>query len=301
MAIKRGTRRLLMRESLTFAQSLGRVRETVMWGAKPSDRVKIGLYYALRFLTGVARPDHDFYTGMYPKYWIGDVTVTTPIGSFVCRAHTIDFDIVNPNFEFLEVDAFRNLLEGANGPEVVCLDVGAHIGKFSLLAARLLADRGTVLAFEPEPSNYHSLLRNISLNGLTNVRCFPIALGRADGTALLSRSTTNIGAHTLLTRPGAETVPVQVRAIDSLVAELGIGRVDVLKLDVEYTEAEVLQGAVQTLKSNPEITVLFEETASPESATSIRLLRSLGFNVNSLGVNVYEARQADGVTRRSPP
>jgi FkbM family methyltransferase len=274
-----------------LARSLGRVRATIRWGQKPSDRAKIGLYYALRFLTGVARPDHDFSGGMYPRYWIGDVTVTSPIGIFRCRANTVDFDIVNPNFESREVAAFRDRLAEAKAPQVVCLDVGAHIGKFSVLAARLLNDRGIVLAFEPEPSNYAGLLRNISMNGLRNVRCFPMALGREDGTALLSRSTTNIGAHTLMARRGAETLPVPVRALDRVLPEIGISRVDVLKLDVEYMEAEVLQGAVHTLASNPGIIVFFEETANPDSAASVRLLESLGFTVQPLGLNVYEARR----------
>ncbi len=106
--------------------------------------ISSALYYGLRLASGVMDRDHDFIRGMHPEFWTGDVTVRSPIGSFACRARTIDFDIVNPNYEAIEVDCFRQrILRAAKaGGNVVCLDVGAHIGKFGVLAGRLLQEAG---------------------------------------------------------------------------------------------------------------------------------------------------------------
>ena len=272
-----------------------RVLETVGWGDQLADKIRIAIYYALRVSTGALRRDHDLLGGMYPKYWIGDVTVRSPIGRFVCRARTIDFYIINPHYEAIEVQCFHDRLARSKGTAVVCLDVGAHIGKFSVYAGRLLQNRGRVLAFEPEPSSFATLEKNLRLNWLDNVTALNIACGNTDGMGLLSRSATaNIGAHTLREVPGAERIPVMVRTLDRLLPELGIDKVDVIKLDVEYKEADVLRGARRTLEANPEVTVFFEETQEPRIADSIALLQSLDFRVDHLAGNIWMADRSAG-------
>jgi len=269
-----------------------RVLETIRWGTTLSDKVRIAAYYGLRVARGLLRRDHDVATGMYPQFWGRNIDVTTPVGRFLCRANTIDFDIVNPHYEATLLDAYGEWLARCKSQEVVCLDVGAHIGKFSVYAGRVLGGRGQVFAFEPEPLNYGALERNIALNKLTNVRTFKVACGSRDETRLLSLSTTNIGAHTLADRADAEKIPVQVRALDSFLGEKGVTRIHAMKLDVEYMEAEVLRGARVILESSPDVGVFFEETDDSAHASSIVFLRGLGFNVRRLGRNIYAASRA---------
>src|ERR1017187_7387482 len=61
------------------------------------------------------------------------------------------------------------LLSNIIRPGMTFLDVGAHVGHYTLLAARLVGPTGHVYAFEPEPENYAILTKNIALNGYTNV------------------------------------------------------------------------------------------------------------------------------------
>src|SRR5438132_14311598 len=69
--------------------------------------------------------------------------------------------------------AFRDRLATKD----VCVDVGAHLGYFTLLASKLVGPDGHVYAFEPSPSNYDALCANIALNGVTNVSAFQLAVG----------------------------------------------------------------------------------------------------------------------------
>src|SRR5438034_8637587 len=124
-----------------------RVLETIRWGTTLSDKVRIAAYYRLRVARGLLRRDHDVVTGMYPQFWRRNIDVTTPIGRFLCRANTIDFDIVNPHYEATLLEAYGEWLARCKSPRVVCLDVGAHIGKFSVYAGRVLRGRGQVFAF----------------------------------------------------------------------------------------------------------------------------------------------------------
>ena len=54
-----------------------------------------------------------------------------------------------------------------NGDIVV--DIGAHIGYYTLIFARLVGPKGKVFAFEPEPNNFNLLIKNIKINGYKNI------------------------------------------------------------------------------------------------------------------------------------
>ncbi len=103
--------------------------------------------------------------------------------------------------------------------------------------------------------------------------------------------TKNIGAHTLRQVEGAPQIPVIVRTLDSFLPEQSVDHVDVMKLDVEYKEADVLRGARRTLEANPQITVFFEETRDPRVAESVLFLQSLGFGVSHLAGNIWVAER----------
>ncbi|MCL6545620.1 MAG: FkbM family methyltransferase [Bryobacteraceae bacterium] len=66
-------------------------------------------------------------------------------------------------------------------PGMVCWDVGAHVGFYTLLFAELVGPGGRVFAFEPFPRNVDLLRRHVEMNGYGNVRIFPCALGAVDG------------------------------------------------------------------------------------------------------------------------
>lgn len=64
----------------------------------------------------------------------------------------------------------------------IVVDVGAHIGYYTLLASRLVGDTGKVYAFEPEPRNYDLLLKNLELNNVKNVVAIKKAVSNKKGT-----------------------------------------------------------------------------------------------------------------------
>src|SRR5208282_5758959 len=66
-------------------------------------------------------------------------------------------------------------------PGMTFIDVGANKGDFTLLAARLVGESGTVISIEPEPENHSMLLRSIELNGYANIRVMHVALSDREG------------------------------------------------------------------------------------------------------------------------
>jgi FkbM family methyltransferase len=167
-----------------------------------------------------------------------------------------------------ELGLVRRLL--ADGGDFV--DVGAHVGLYTVTAALALRGRGRVLAFEPNPSAREQLLRNVLLNGVANVEVLPTAASSAPGQALLHVPDTPNPSFSTLGEAGfpeGTPVPVELTTIDAEVAARGLEPA-VVKIDAEHHELQVLQGMRETLRCEPAILV----EVGPETAEPIRELLS---------------------------
>ena len=139
-------------------------------------------------------------------------------------------------------------------PGATFLDIGANVGFFSLLAARLVGARGRVYAFEPDPIPCESLVRSARANAMDHVQVLPVALSDRDDQATLFRARFGTASSLLPEVPGREarykaSLEISLHTLDALVAA---GRVDVraigaIKIDVEGEEARTVAGMRQSL------------------------------------------------------
>lgn len=143
-------------------------------------------------------------------------------------------------------------------PGFVVCDVGANIGTYSLPLARLVGERGHVLAFEPNRSTRACLRQNLRQNLLHNVSVVPAAAGPASGSARLVVTADNLGEVHLASPAQRGDVTVDVATIDAEVERRGLRRVDFIKLDVEGFELAALRGATRTLAANPRLLIQTE-------------------------------------------
>jgi FkbM family methyltransferase len=157
-------------------------------------------------------------------------------------------------------------LPSALAPGDVFVDIGAHIGYYSILAARLVGPAGHVYAFEPSPGSYRLLCKNIELNRLGNVTAFELAVGASPGRGTLYEGPPqNSGLATLDPAYGAKRgtpreVAVDIRPVASVVPEEELVRVRALKIDVEGQELEVLQSLEPLVELNLPLTIFLEWT-----------------------------------------
>ena len=138
----------------------------------------------------------------------------------------------------------------------VIFDVGAHIGYFSILAARANAEC-RVYAFEPLKRVYERLERNVVANEIDNVQCFHTAVGDREGMqefyfpdeqAPVSSSLRQDMLLATLGEDVVRNVTVPVVTLDSVATRLNLDSVDLIKLDTERTEHDVLAGCSEILK-----------------------------------------------------
>ena len=142
---------------------------------------------------------------------------------------------------------------------MVCLDIGANIGYFTLIMARLVGEEGKVFAFEPEPHNFDLLAKNIAINGYGNVTAVPKAISNKDGKAELFLDRTSFGAHSLVRQDTRnirqDVTEVEVQTLDSLFKDYD-GRIDFIKMHVEGAELTVLEGMEDIINKNKDLIII---------------------------------------------
>ena len=130
-------------------------------------------------------------------------------------------------------------------------DIGANIGFFTIIAARLVGQSGHVYAFEPVSENVINIQRNVNLNRYANVTVFENAVSRSTGKGELLL-TKHPGGHTLSSAGNphnvVRSITVDLVSIDDMISKKTIKPPEVVKIDVEGAEIGVLQGMKQTIK-----------------------------------------------------
>lgn len=151
------------------------------------------------------------------------------------------------NSGFLWHPHLVRFLAAALRPDDCFIDIGAHLGLFSLLAARRIGPQGKVIAVEPDPINTRLLARNIERDGAMIER-LEVALSDSKGTATFYRSETNRALQTLVKeeRTNIETTVVTNTFSDQFA---DLDRIDCVKLDVQGAETQVMKGMVDKLQN----------------------------------------------------
>lgn len=183
------------------------------------------------------------------------------------------------------------LLDRILQPGMVFVDVGANDGYYTLFAARRIGTGGRVVAVEPSTRERINLKRNIARNGFANVTVIPAALGAACGTADLQLAQGVHSGHNTLGRFAndgvkAESVErVTIRTLDEVAGEIGLDRIDFMKIDVEGAEAAVIGGARRVIETaRPLILLEISDKAlraqgSDAGALIDALRRDLGYEI----------------------
>jgi FkbM family methyltransferase len=176
----------------------------------------------------------------------------------------------------------------------VFLDIGANIGYFSVLAGLTVAPAGRVIAFEPHPAAREVLVQAVAANRLGEiVEIVPAAVADRDGVAALFLSVDSVLSTTDPSRSPLrhdyafpDSIEVPRLTVDGwLAAHPDLApRIRVIKIDVEGTEADVLRGMRETLRTCPRAAILCETTAGSDAD---RFLREQGYDAAK--IDVYHA------------
>jgi len=185
----------------------------------------------------------------------------------------------NKEYEAEETHFFiDNLKEGMR-----VVDVGANIGYYTTLFSRLVGKTGSIIAFEPDPTNFSILQKNCSANGCTNVKLENLALSDRAGSAKLYLSEVNRGDHRMSSDDdNLETIEIKTARLDEFLQDEE--EFDLLKMDIQGHEFHALKG-MGDLLDRQGITVVMEfwpkalKEAGSDPVELLAYLISKGFEI----------------------
>ncbi len=171
------------------------------------------------------------------------------------------------------------------------VDIGAHHGLYTLLAAKKVGTKGKVLAFEPSKRELLRLEKHIAINHLSNIEVETFALGKIEQEEdlYLCQDASGSGLNSLrppVTDDPIYSVKVKVKPLDKYLADkkLEAGDIDFIKIDVEGGELDILQSASQLLSASIRPLIMCEvedirtEPWGYKAIEIYKYLKGLGFN-----------------------
>jgi FkbM family methyltransferase len=196
----------------------------------------------------------------------------------------------------------RSFIHGTWEPEVIqtiqevvsegsfAIDIGAHIGFYTLVLSRLVGPAGRVIAFEPVPKNFSILEENVAMNGCSHVKVIKKAL-LEESRRVMANAPDNEplpGSVSVFTDYGTDATSVEATTLDEFM-HFQKARVDFIKMDVEGAENLVLQGAKFTIEAQHPTMVIevHHFDGSPESSPVLGQLEAWGYQTR--WINRWEA------------
>jgi FkbM family methyltransferase len=198
----------------------------------------IFFYYVLspiRKIVRTRRPSTTFF----------NIYVRNSDGIFFCGNNIFSVSSVCTSTE-------KNLRKYFSLRKGVFVDVGAAIGKYTVMIGKKLGKNGKVISIEPEKNNFEILKKNVKLNKLENVLLVNCACFSTEGYKNFYLDAIGTGAHSFYKDKvvSKKSIKVHIKKLDNILSKLvkSNEKVNFIKIDAEGAEVEVLMGAKRTLK-----------------------------------------------------
>ena len=168
---------------------------------------------------------------------------------------------------------------------MVFYDLGANVGLFSLLAARLVGPTGQVISFEPDPDTAVRLGRNIERNGFQNMTVIQAGVWSTTGNRsfnVAEASSPDHGVGSFTEGENCRSIMVESVALDDIVGK--VPAPDAIKCDVEGAEIEALLGATKTLRAHKPW-IVCELHSDANRGTAEEILKQFGYQIETVDAN----------------
>ncbi len=277
--------------AVTTIDQLRIAARSVNYGDRIRDKVAIAFLLGLYPLHPIGSFARRLRVGLPdPARLVKSYRCRSADGIFICPGGGPNFLACDPTYDPGVGPVIDRLTEGT------FLDIGANLGFFTVRAAKRLGPRGHVVAVEPHPGRFGLLNSNIALNGLLNVTCLPYAAGRENGRATIFEPDHSFGPHRLdvsCTAISDAAIEVEMRTIDTMLNSIKAPPLALVKIDVEGSEAGVIDGMRQTLEESG-APVIFEALNAEALSLSTDSLRRLRYSVSQIDANNYLALRSPG-------
>lgn len=194
---------------------------------------------------------------------------------------------INGEYEVLETSLVKKVVKPGN----IVVDIGAHIGYYTLIFAKLVGPTGKVFAFEPDPENFSLLKKNIEMNGYKNVILVQKAVADKNSKIKLYLSEKNKGDHRIYDSfDNREVVEVEAIKLDDYLKDY-LDKINFIKMDIEGAEGGAILGMKNLLAQNKNIKLISEfwpiglKRFGITAAEYLKILLAEGFTLYQINEN----------------
>ena len=188
--------------------------------------------------------------------------------------------LIKPSHEEFETEIFKKEIKKGN----IVLDLGAHIGYYTLLAARLVGVKGKVFAFEPEPTNFALLKKNIEINNYQNVIPIQKAVSNENGKGRLYLKEKKTQNRIYDSQEKDPFIEIETIKLEDYIKE----KVDFIKMDIEGSEAIATRGMIALFQKNQPMKMIIEfypnliKKSGEDPLEFLKLLKKYDFSLEKI-------------------
>ncbi len=189
---------------------------------------------------------------------------------------------INGEYEPIVTELVINLIK----PDSVVLDIGANIGYFTLLFAKVVGASGHVYAFEPDPYSYQLLEKNIEENNYSNISTYQLAVSDQNSTLFLHRDQFNNLDHRIYKSAiKGDLIEIDAVSLDAFFPQISQSEFNFIKMDIQGSEGWAIEGMMDLINKSNEISILTEywpeglDKSGYGRTRFIHLLDELGFDL----------------------
>jgi len=172
----------------------------------------------------------------------------------------------------------------------IVIDIGAHVGYYTLLMAQLVGENGKVYSFEPDPVNFQLLKKSVEINGFENVVLIQKAVSNITDKVKLFLGDDDSAINRIYDAKlgdAKESIDVESVTIDEYFKE-NDELVNFIKIDSEGSEVKIINGMKQFLSRNQELVMMTEffpfliKKSGDEPNQYLKSLEKSGFSLYNI-------------------
>jgi FkbM family methyltransferase len=215
------------------------------------------------------------------KFLRKDIILKNKHGTYYCGNNILTIYTASQDYE-KHLHPYLNLNSG------VFIDVGAHIGKYSVMLGKKPGIK--IISIEPEKNNFSMLEKNIALNNIRSVTTINKGVYSTSGIIPFYVNDKGDGTHSALKQSdNNKPIFIEVDTLDNLINDLNLqDEINLIKIDSEGTEKEILKGATQILeKCHPLLVVEIWKGNEQNLNEIISFLKSYSYSIIQLDEDNY--------------
>ncbi len=191
---------------------------------------------------------------------------------------------INGIYEKFETKLIKNEIK----QDDIVLDLGANIGYYTLIFAKLVGENGKVFAFEPDPTNFALLKKNVKINDYKNIVLINKAVSNKTGKLKLFLCEDNKGDHRIYdSKDDRKFIEIESIRLDDYFKNQN-NKINFIKMDIQGAEYRAVKGMRVLLNENENVKILSEfwpiglKKSGVEPIEFLKLLLQHGFKINDI-------------------